>query len=290
MHKFIPVRVTSKQRAESFLSGEIYMSPLYRFGSWGRRDGASDVQNSFRGDMTEGAVQVFSDPIEGGLNMLSSIPDSIKPLVDKITWVDLGDLQYYKVLCFYSLLYDASNDWFIAPDPRLAEFGDTALVIIDMDEFMRRMLRALLDKYGEHSIFLADTVNYFNHSVTRKLQPLFEKDESYSWQNEYRIAFSRLADPNDPYVIENHLEGKMLLDLDPVILQIGNISDIVAVYSADKLIDLSFIDRNTRLRFPMSDDPDNNPAMIDMIAADTKENLKNFKQGWIKPIVEFKKI
>lgn len=149
MQKFIPVRVTSKQRAESFLSGEIYMSPLHRFGSWGRRDGASDVQNNFRGDMTEGAVQVFSDPIEGGLNMLSSIPDSIKPLVDKITWVDLGDLQYYKVLCFYSLLYDASNDWFIAPDPRLAEFGDTALVIIDMDEFMRRMLRALLDKYGE---------------------------------------------------------------------------------------------------------------------------------------------
>lgn len=222
--------------------------------------------------------------------MLSSIPDSIKPLVDKITWVDLGDLQYYKVLCFYSLLYDASNDWFIAPDPRLAEFGDTALVITDMDELMRRMLQALLDKYGEHSIFLADTVNYFNHSVTRKLQPLFEKDESYSWQNEYRIAFSRLADPNDPYVIENHLEGKMLLDLDPVILQIGNISDIVAVYPADKLIDLSFIDRNARLRFPMSDDPDNNPAMIDMIAADTKENLKNFKQGWIKPIVEFKKI
>ena len=240
--------------------------------------------------MTEGAVQVFSDPIEGGLNILSSIPDSIKPLVDKITWVDLGDLQYYKVLCFYSLLYDASNDWFIAPDPRLAEFGDTAFVIIDMDEFMRRMLRALLDKYGEHSIFLADTVNYFNQSVTRKLQPLFEKDESYSWQNEYRIAFSRLADPNDPYVIENHLEGKMLLDLDPVILQIGDIRDIVTAYPVEKLIDLSFIDRNTRLRFPMSDDPDNNPAMIDMIAADTKENLKNFKQGWIKPIVEFKKI
>ena len=111
MHKFIPVRVTSKQRTESFLNGEIYMSPLYRFGSWGRRDGASDVQKNFRGDMTEGAVHVFSDPIEGGLNMLSSIPDSIKPLVDKITWVDLGDLQYYKVLCFYSLLYDVSNDW-----------------------------------------------------------------------------------------------------------------------------------------------------------------------------------
>ena len=104
MRRVIPVRVTSKQRAESFLSGEIYMSPLYHFGSWGRNDGATDVQNNFRGDMTEGAVQIFSDPVEGGLNMLSSIPDPIKPLVDKITWVDAGDLQYYKILCFYSLL------------------------------------------------------------------------------------------------------------------------------------------------------------------------------------------
>lgn len=290
MQKFIPVRVTSKQRAETFLSGEIYMSPLYRFGSWGRKDRKPDVQNNFRGDMTEGAVHVFSDPIEGGLNILSSIPDPIKPLVDKITWVDLGDLQYYKVLCFYSLLYDAPNDWFVAPSPRLAEFGDTALVIIDMDEFMRRMLRALLDKYGEHNVFLADTVNYFDHSETRKLKPLFEKDVRYSWQNEYRIAFSRLADPADPYVKENHLEGKMIPDLKPVTLQIGNIGDIVMAYPVEKLIDLSFIDRNTRLRFPMSDDPASSPAMMDMIATDTRENLKNFKQGWVKPIIELKSL
>lgn len=38
----------------------------------------------------------------------------------------------------------------------------------------------------------------------------------------------------------------------------------------------------------MSDDPEKKPAMMDIIAAETKENLKNFKQGWIKPIVEFK--
>lgn len=64
----------------------------------------------------------------------------------------------------------------------------------------------------------------------------------------------------------------------------------MTAYPVEKLIDLSFIDRNTRLRFPMSDDPEKKPAMMDIIAAETKENLKNFKQGWIKPIVEFKKI
>lgn len=147
MQKFIPVRVTSKKRAESFLSGEVYMSPLYHFGSWGRRNSSADVQNTFRGDMTEGAVQVFSDPVEGGLNILTSIPNPLKPFVEKITWVDLGDLQYYKVLCFYSLLYDAANDWFVTPSPRLSEFGDTAVVIIDMDEFMRRMIRKILEQY-----------------------------------------------------------------------------------------------------------------------------------------------
>ena len=81
----------------------------------------------------------------------------------------------------------------------------------------------------------------------------------------------------------------MILDLEPVILQIGDISDIVTAYPVEKVLDLSFIDRNTRLHFPMSDDSDNNPAMMDLTARDTRENLKNFKQGWMKPIVEFKR-
>ena len=59
-------------------------------------------------------------------------------------------------------------------------------------------------------------------------------------------------------------------------------------FPVEKLIYLSFIDRNTKLRFPMLDDPGNNSAMMDIIATDMKEKLKGFKQGWMKPIVEFK--
>lgn len=46
-------------------------------------------------------------------------------------------------LSLYGLKYDYEKDWFIKPDTRMKQFGDTAVIIRDFDAFMFRIAMAL---------------------------------------------------------------------------------------------------------------------------------------------------
>lgn len=108
----------------------------------------------------------------------------------------------------------------------LIKFGDTALIILDSDEFERRVKNAV-DKAG-YSV-LNGFVNYYDSSedngnlILSALKDIRNvamwKREEYSYQQEYRFVIH----PN------NHGD-------DHVILDIGDISDISVMCSAEEAL------------------------------------------------------
>lgn len=64
MDSFIPIKITDKQCADLLLDGLNFMRSLFGFGSWsalGAKRG-SNIGNSFRGDLREGAFRVYKNP------------------------------------------------------------------------------------------------------------------------------------------------------------------------------------------------------------------------------------
>ena len=121
---------------------------------------------------------------------------------------------------------------FIQPDYRMANFGDTAVVVTDFYEFLDRYARALFKVYPK-LISMLDRVKVFDFSRTQWLNPLFCKHESQAYQNELRIAFGALE--YNPFLvgIEQEEANSMILNYDPVILQLGDLRDITVEMPID---------------------------------------------------------
>lgn len=208
--KFAPLK-----RAKSFCRGTIYMNSLDYF------RGLED-DNKGRGDLFEGTHSLIAkddfdevlpqlgmcfskkkkDAIVGGISLLSE------------------ELKYYKVFCMYQLKCDFSNRCIEPIDTRVNNFGDTFVLVFNLEEFRRRIVTEL--EKGTYNVlgFAGQSVEYYQYDAsTQKLGPL-KKLELYKWQNEYRL----IAEPIEP-------------TLEPLILNIGDISDISIIGSTKKLIE-----------------------------------------------------
>lgn len=53
-----------------------------------------------------------------------------------------------KIYCLYALEFDEKTGSLIKPDSRILEFGDTAVIIYNTGEFLRRTCYAMLDRFG----------------------------------------------------------------------------------------------------------------------------------------------
>lgn len=148
------------------------------------------------------------------------------------------------MFCLYSLEYDRNNDCFLSPDKRVREFGDTAVVICDFNEFLRRMLTVIV-REKEHALVMMDRVRYFSPQENRKQRVPFEKSSYYSWQNELRLVYGDLT----------HIgfdDFRLTLDSIPKMLGIGDIRDIAMAMPIDCFLDLSFLPFAS-WKFPMSE-------------------------------------
>lgn len=211
----ILIKFASFKRAKSFRSGTIYMNSLQYF-----RDLEND--NKVRKDIFEGthgliAKDDFNEILpQLGIRFSEKEKNAIiggMPLISE-------ELKYYKVFCMYKLNCDFSNRYIEPIERGINCFGDTFVLILNFEEFRRRII-AELEK-GKYNVlgFAGDNVEYYQcNASTQKLGP-FKKTYSYSWQNEYRIV----AEPIEP-------------TLEPLILNIGNISDISIIGSTKKLIE-----------------------------------------------------
>lgn len=157
----------------------------------------------------------FKEHIIGGISMLSE------------------EQKYCKIFCMYELNVDFENN-FVAPiDERIKDFGDTFLLITDFIEFRHRIVHAL--NTGSYNVrsFTGDRVNYYKPNCSTDNLGPFAKLDLYSWQNEFRL----LAEPID-------------YSLEPLVLKIGDISDISIIGSTDRLINEIKFKQDRQLYIP----------------------------------------
>ncbi|MEA4866252.1 MAG: hypothetical protein VB088_12750 [Sphaerochaeta sp.] len=275
---FIPVKITDRVWAERLLDGEVFMRSLHAFGSWSvvEQNQSEPVKNSYRGDLHEGAVAIYKDARDH--SFIKDGDPEFLDIIHQITDIDADDLQYFKIFSLYAMRYDHKNNHFFLPDRRIKSFGDTAIVISDMDCLLRRILQQILNDHGELVQFLLDLVQYFDYQESTKLYPLFSKQQRYDYQNELRVAIGLL----EPNKYSTDFSNSLIRSTEPLKLDIGDIRDIAFALSIDDFLKLRF-PSNISLRFPMSNST--KPSTFDMIVQDTRKTLEHRVSPFVKPTV-----
>jgi hypothetical protein len=273
---FIPVKITDREWADRLLAGEVFMQSLHNFGSWSalEQNRSESVKNSFRGDLHEGAVATYKNPRDHAF-LRDGDPEFLD-IIHDITDIEAEDLRYYKIYSLYEMQFDQEHNFFFYPDQRIQSFGDTAIIITDMDTFLRRLLRQILNDHGELIQFLMDEVHYYDYRETRKLQPLFWKQQRYTYQNELRLAIGLL----EPNLYSMDFSNSLIKSTEALMINIGDISDIAHALSIQDFLKLRF-PKNIELRFPMS--YPEKPSMFEIIVHDTRKMLEKVKISPVKP-------
>ena len=234
-----------------------------------KRDGA--VANQFRGNIHEGSTAVFGDTKKfPGIERYSQ---GFQKVVKQISLIDAGEIQYFKIFSLYRMIYNPAINHFFKPDPKVKQFGDTAVIIRDYNTFIERFGKALIARYENH-IAMISPVDFYWLGETKQTNPLFSKQMEYEYQNELRMAFCELE--HSPFAIGPTADTDLTIvpDLSPVTLQIGSIRDIAVALPIDDFLKLKFLS-DIKLKFPMRDEGEE-PSNYDRIVKCTKEQMKNY--------------
>ena len=176
--------------------------------------------------------------------------------------------------------YVPETNFFVTPDPRIAEFGDTAVIIRDFNEFLERYAKALFKMYP-HVISLLDRVSFYSANENRETNPLFEKEASFEYQKELRMAFG-ILEPNPFARLPKDGEAwRMVMDTNSVKLQLGSIRDIAIALPIEDFLTLKFPE-DIRLRFPMREEGEAE-SNFDSVVKTTREQMKNYHSILTKP-------
>ena len=228
------VKVTDKKWADSLQDGNVFMRAISCFGDLKNR--VEDANNSFRGD----SLECLSHSFGNGHNPCAyiSTPSGIEEIVpNQIGVIDVLKLRE-KIFCMYSFEY-SENDGLILPDKRIEEFGDTAVIITDGNEFLRRIASKIIERYDYKYWISFMRVSYDVDLSQNRFYNEFSKTKSYEWQKEFRIALNlsqgkfdknTLADLTDyaritfPGIIEEDTNPDSIAE--SLVLEIGSIRDI----------------------------------------------------------------
>ena len=278
--KFIPVKVTDREWAEKLLDGEVFMRPLYEFGGWNLKNRTSQLNNSFRGDISEGTTAVFADVEDCPL--AKDLKSAFGDLIKRVSYIDDTDIKYFKIFSLYCMEYDPIHNFFVRPDSRMRKFGDTAVIITDYNEFIDRYAKALFKRY-DPVVSMIDRVSFYDFKNTKRIHPLFGKHQKFEYQNELRMAFCELEKNEFAMGPDADSALKIVEDASPVKLQLGSIRDIAYAVPIDNFLKL-LIPRYIPLHFPMRE-LYQVPSNYDVIVAETRKAMKDYKSIFIKPMI-----
>ena len=255
------------------------MRALHEFGSWGDISEKDDaVRNNYRGDLYSGVTAVFASANE--CNYFTKIADEKKISINNCCLIDESDIQYYKILSLYCHELDEATQRFKPPDPRMRNFGDTAVLITDFCEFIERFAKALFEKFPK-LVSMIDRVETFDFSQTRWLNPLFCKHESQGYQKELRIAFGELE--KNIFAIGPGADEaySMIWNYEPVILQLGDLSDITVEMPIEDFMN-GYLPPGFKCRWPSNEIPMAS-SNYDIIRAETHKQMRNYRSIHVRP-------
>lgn len=214
------IKFKNKEIIDSLQNGILYLNSLKWF-----RDYENEVGDIIVGDSYEGMLHIN----EGKLVMKETgevfdLNDALIPTTSSNAYVYCMTYINPKVENF------EFND---AQKKEIKEFGDTALLILDSDEFIKRVMSAA-EKKGYKIYF--NCVNYYdeNIDVVNVWVSLFQgshniafwKRKSYEHQQEFRFVIV------DEECVDDHIE-----------LEIGDIRDISKVLGTEQILNAE-VERN----------------------------------------------
>lgn len=156
--------------------------------------------DSYRGDSLEGLEQRYS-----GALTIAAIGDERKLLNITIPGAKLNIFQnrYSHLYCLYALPSIINSEFKI--DHKMLKFGEKALVITKPTDFIKRICTALKSNLD------IDFVKYYDpKDESKESFSVFEKQSTFAYQNEFRIA-ANLKD-DKPICIGDIKEISRLLD------------------------------------------------------------------------------
>jgi len=194
------VKLLPEKYAEDFLNGSLYLNTCAYFSQRDQRD------------------VVRSDPHDGALEAKQVLEVSIQD--PKGNWIPIGgvqnpiifrndELSKLNILCLYTLT-DRPEDAF---DERNLDFGNIAVFISDIPEFIRRVHQAAA---ASNWSVAQGPVEYVERKTHDGFMGPFRKFRDYSYQSEFRFVFTT---------------GKRA----PFRLEVGSLRDIVYVTSSSKV-------------------------------------------------------
>ena len=156
------VKVLDKEYAQKFRNGEMFMRSIREF----RKN--EEKTNKERTDSWEGVLLPLTEKRKmGGIGRVSELR---------------------KIFCMYSLDVDVERGCHSQVSERVKAFGDTAIVITDVNEFIRRFVSACEERYGEGHFVRYDRVRYEADIYDWDRYHEFLKRVRYSNQREFRLV------------------------------------------------------------------------------------------------------
>lgn len=213
------IRFTKPEHVESTLSGHLYMNSIGYFWEHGFEDQKDIYEGIHHCEAPEQSdfAKRFTENLQ-------------RHLTGNIMWRNEA-VKYCNVLCFYKL--NRYQDQCERISPEIMEFGEAAIHIFNVDEFIRRLFVATRAK--RDFCWCAGRVVYYHpHGgiILDKDLDCFCKTAKHSYQKEWRLV-----------VINNY--SKKLMDAksnpnakytDSYILDMPDIHDIARVINTNDLI------------------------------------------------------
>lgn len=194
---FFLVKITDY--AKSMLDGTIYMRPLSAFWNFPFENTDPSVNNNYRGDSHESITESYDE---------NNIPREHKNFFNNtgIRFKNAAQqdllLSQNMIYCLYVLEFDKAENKFVLPDKRIADFGDTAVIIYNCEEFLKRVTAAKILQCGYSSWMSFKQVKYNFDFEKNQSYNEFCKGSNYAWQNEFRISI----DVSEGYLNEKNWE------------------------------------------------------------------------------------
>ena len=178
------IKIQSSERIDSLNNGYVYMKSLRYYRDLERENpGNVDV-----GDEYEAQVHINS-----GYILIPEL-NHVEALRDQLIHTNIDNSF---VFCLLSIPEDTSSFTFTdVQKEKLSSFGDSALVITDRDEFVKRLVSKLEGDgyavfYGHVRYYdpTVDNVLHFVDLITNGIASIaFRKRQKYSYQQEFRIV------------------------------------------------------------------------------------------------------
>lgn len=197
------IKILPAAFVEDFLNGDLYLNTCAYFSKLDR----SDVVRADPHDGILEAIQVTEVAIQDQKGNWIPIEGVINPVVSRS-----DDFLDFNILCLYTIT-DRSTEHF---DDRVCEFGDVAIFISDLPEFVRRVQGAAAASGWEIS---QGPVQYVDPEIHDGFMGPFRKFHSYSYQSEFRFLFKT--------------EKR-----EPCRLSVGDLRDIIYVTDSSEIADI----------------------------------------------------